>query len=164
VEFSSFPFAADIFTSVSFGALIGFPFLSSNCRVMTDFVVPLATMLAGSAVILNCAGAGGFFGLFNNMKPKTADATPIPATAPPTTHNEIPSSGGGVGEGVGEAVGVGEGEGVGVGVGAGVGEGVGVGVDVVPLLEVVPVEEGALTVSDTVLDLMVLPSESVTLQ
>ena len=67
LEFFSFPFVDVIFICVSFVAVIGFPFLSSSCRVMIDFVAPSATMFVGFAVILSCVGPEGFFGLFSNL-------------------------------------------------------------------------------------------------
>lgn len=65
--FSSFPFVVEIFICVSDIAVIGFPFLSSSCRVMIDLVFPSATRFAGSAVILSCVGLEGFFGLFSSL-------------------------------------------------------------------------------------------------
>jgi hypothetical protein len=43
-------------------------------------------------VILSCAGAGNFFGLFISLKPMTAaDVAPMPAVAAAMTHRGVPS-------------------------------------------------------------------------
>jgi len=64
---STLPFAAVTLIVVSDKADIGFPVLSSNCKVMIDFSAPFAIMLMGSAVTFSCVGAGGFLGLFSNL-------------------------------------------------------------------------------------------------
>lgn len=72
------------FTSVSFVAAIGFPFLSNSCIVMKDFDFPSAMISFGSALISTLAGFGITFGGVhvrkNIMPTMQAAGMPIPIT------------------------------------------------------------------------------------